>query len=251
MRFFYLLILILLTACAADKEQSPYKDWTPKKLYNTAKTELTSGTLEQASLLFEQLQASYPASKYSQHSRLELAYALYDTKEYDEAIEKFNQYIELYPNSDNLDYAYYMRGVASQEKSYSFLDGIFIDKAQKNTKGSGDALAYYTRLIDKFPHSKYSKQALQKLQKIQNELAKHELLVAGFYYRKKSYIATINRLQYLIEHYPNTQATPVALTLLKKSYEAIDLRNSAQDAQRLLDINYPNIIIDLKKELDL
>ena len=251
MSFFYLLILVLLISCNDEQTVNPYQDYTPKKFYHEAQSELSGGTLEQAMVLFNQLQATYPASKYAQQAKLQLAYALYDNSEYDQALQKFNHYIDLYPDSPSIDYAYYMRGVISEDKSKSLLSSMFIDKAQKNTKGSQQALNYYTILIDKFPHSKYSKEALTKLEKLQNELARHELLVAGFYYRKESYIACVNRIQYLIKNYPNTKAVPVALTLLKQTYQIMGLRKSQQDTQRILDINYPNIVINLKKELDL
>lgn len=254
MRFFYLLfLLLLLNACFNTEEEvdALYKDWTPKKFYNQAKLELANGELEKALDLFKRLQANYPASKYAPQSRLDTAYALYDSKEYEDALAAFDHYIDLYPNGKSLDYAYYMRGIISEEQSRSLLDGLIVDSAQKNIKGTQDALRYYALLINRFPNSKYSKEAVARLPHLQKDLAKHELLVAAFYYRKKSYVASANRLQYLIQYYPNTAATPIALTLLAKTYAKIGLSTQQADIEKILDLNYPNLVIDLKKELDI
>ncbi len=248
-----IVIVLLLSACAADKEaiDADYKGWTPQQFYNQAKLEIAGGEVEKASDLFERLRANYPASKYSHQSRLDLGYAWYDSGEYDLAMQTFNRYLELYPQNEHTDYVYYMRGVISEEKSDSILDNLFVDKAQKNITGLQQALNYYSQLVKEFPQSKYSKEALKRLPELQEYLARYELLVAKFYYGKKSYIASVNRLQYLLEKFPNTNATPVALTLLAKSYEKLNLPTKQADVIRIFTSSYQNLEIDLKKELDL
>ncbi len=252
MKLFYLLMIALLfiTSCNS-KEENPYKNWSPKKFYNEAKLNIENNELEAAIKKLEKLQAVYPASKFSSQAKLDIAYALFKNNEYNRAIGQLNSFIRLYPNNASIDYAYYMRGIISEEKSKSILDDIIIDDAQKNIKGFKDSLVYYTLLIKKFPSSKYSKEAYGKLVVLQNKLSRHELLVAGFYYRKKSYIATINRLQYLIINYPKTASIPIALKLLVQVYDIMQMKQLKQDAQRVLNASYPNYSIDIEKELDL
>lgn len=249
MPILYLFVLLFISACAADREDDLYKDWTPKQFFNEAKNELSAGSLEKSIELFEKLQATYPASRYTKQSRLEVAYAHYDASEYKISLNKFSQFIDLYPDSDKLDYAYYMRGVVSEDQSKSFFSNILIDPAQKNTQGFLQALKYYTQLITKFPESKYSKASAPKLEKIQNYLARHELLVAAFYYKKRAFVATVNRIQGLIVDYPNTNAIPVALKLLEKTYQKLGFREEIIDTSRIFNNNYSHLEIDLNKEL--
>ncbi len=245
-----ILLALFLLACSTTKED-PYKGWTPKKFYTEAKLELENDNLEQAIEIFEKLQSTYPASKYSAQAKLEIAYALFKNKDYKAAISSLESYIKLYPNSSYLDYAYYMRGVISEQKNKSLLDNILIDEGQKNIKGIEDSLDYYTLLIKKFPESKYSKEAITQLIKLRNILAKHELLVASLYYRKNLYVAAVNRAQYIIKNYPNTPSVPIALTLLIKLYDRMQMTELEKDTQRVLDASYPDYHIELDAILSL
>ncbi len=248
--YLFIIALLYLTSCNSE-EEDPYKNWSPKKFYNEAKLDIENGELESAIKKLQKLQAVYPASKFSAQAKLDIAYSLFKNSEYSRAIGQLNSFINLYPNSPSIDYAYYMRGIISEEKSKSFLNDIIIDDAQKNTKGIKDSLDYYKLLIEKFPNSKYSKEASGRLIRLQNKLSKHELLVASFYYRKKTYIASINRLQYLISNYPRTTSVPIALKLLVRIYDTMQITQLKKDTQRILDASYPNYIIDLDKELNL
>jgi outer membrane protein assembly factor BamD len=95
-------------------------------------------------------------------------------------------------------------------------------------------------LIDTFPASNYSEEAKNKLIKLKNVLARHELYVAIYYTKNNSFIAAINRCKYLIEHYPNTLSIPDALHLMAHNYDKILASKLAQDARAILTASYPN-----------
>lgn len=252
MKLLLIILFLFLSACInRGDDENPYKNWSPKKFYTEAKLDIESGAIDAAIIKLEKLQTTYPASKFSAQAKLDIAYALYQNGEYKRAISQLSSYIKLYPNYSSLDYAYYMRGIISDEKSKSLLDGIVIDEAQKNIKGTQESLEYYKLLISKFPHSKYSKEASGRLIRLQNKLARSELLIANFYYRRDANIAAINRLQYLIEQYPKTHSMPIALTLLEEIYIKMHMTSLAADVRRIMDASYKDYSVDLEKELGL
>jgi len=247
-----LLLILSINACffseTEQKKESITKGWSPKTFFNQAKDKATSGSSKEAIALFEQLQGAYPGSKYSVQAKLEIAYILYKTQEYDRAIKQLNNYIKLYPQHDSTAYAYYLRGVISEDKSKSFLDDYVTDSAQRDIKSVRNALNYYFALIDKFPNSEYAKEAKNRLVTLRNSLARHELFVAIYYTKKTANIAAINRAKFIIEQYPNTPSVPAALHLMAHNYDIIKADKLAADTRRVLQTSYPQYIVHYSLE---
>ncbi|WXT99819.1 MAG: Outer membrane protein assembly factor BamD [Catillopecten margaritatus gill symbiont] len=222
-----------------EKRESITKGWSPKTFFKQAKEEMSSGSADKAIELFEQLQAAYPGSKYALQSKLEAAYALYKKEDYNEAIVRLNDYIKLYPEHFSTPYAYYLRGVISEDKSRSILDGLMTDNAQRDVDSVRNAFNYYMALIDKFPKSEYAEEAKTRLIVLRNILARHELFIAIYYTKRNANIAAINRSKFIIEKYPNTPSVPAALHLMARNYDHVGMDTLAKDARRVLTKSYP------------
>ena len=254
MRRLFLLpfLIFMLSGCISDipenvkeyftKEEERElitKGLSPKAFFEEAKNQINEGATEVGLELFEQLQAAYPASKYALQARIELIYSHYKRENYDLAIDKANDFIKLYPSDFATPYAYYLRGIAAEDKSRSILDDYITDNAQRDVSSAIDAFNYYLDLINKFPESKYSEEAKTRLIIIRNIISRHELFIAIFYTKKKAHIAAINRCNFLISKYPNTPSVPAALHLLAYNYDAIDAKDLAIDTRRVLKESYP------------
>jgi outer membrane protein assembly factor BamD len=236
-----IVILFALQSCFfGEVKEDPYKGWTPKMLFTGAKEKAGNSEYEEALTMFEEVRARYPASKYAIQSQLETPFTLYKSDEYDKAIQHLNDFIKLYPNHESTPYAYYLRGLASKQKSASFLDEINItDNASRDVQSVKDAFNYYLDLIQRFPKSKYSVEAKSQLIMLKNILARHELIVAIFYTKRPAPIAAINRCKYIIEHYPNTPSVPAALHLMAHNYDILKQVELAKDTRRVLQASYP------------
>jgi len=224
------------------KRELVTKGLSPKAFFETAKGQLSEGSTEEAIKLFEQLQAAYPGSKYAIQAKIEIIYAHYKREDYDLAIDKSNDYIKLYPNHFSTPYAYYLRGISAEDKSRSILDDFLTDNAQRDVTSVIDAFNFYLDLINKFPESEYSEEAKSRLIIIRNIIARHELFAAIYYTKKKAYIGSINRCNFIIEKYPNTPSVPAALHLLAYNYDQINANDLAKDARRVLEASYPGYI---------
>ena len=246
MRFLFVIFFsfstLFMSGCWWEDEEvrGPISDGlSPKALFNKAQEFRDQGALDEAIKTYEQLQAAYPSSKYSMQSKLETPYALYKRERYDEAIDKLNDFIKIYPNHFSTPYAFYLRGVIAEDKSKSILDEFITDNAQRDVSSVKNAMNYYLALMDKFPNTEYAIESKAKLVTLRNILARHELFVAIFYTKKEAYIASINRCKYIIEKFPNTPSVPAALHLIAHNYDKINAPKLAEDSRRVLKASYP------------
>ena len=246
MRFLFVIFFsfstLFMSGCWWEEEEvrGPISDGlSPKALFNKAQEFRDQGALDEAIKTYEQLQAAYPSSKYSMQSKLETPYALFKRERYDEAIDKLNDFIKIYPNHFSTPYAFYLRGVIAEDKSKSILDEFITDNAQRDVSSVKNAMNYYLALMDKFPNTEYAIESKAKLVTLRNILARHELFVAIFYTKKEAYIASINRCKYIIEKFPNTPSVPAALHLIAHNYDKINAPKLAEDSRRVLKASYP------------
>jgi len=239
---FILFVSIFLSVCVFENEEireSVSKGLSPKSLFDESQELIDAGAVDEAIRNFERLQAAYPSSKYSIQAKLEIVYALYKRERYDEAIDKLNEFIRIYPNHFSTPYAFYLRGLIAEDKSKSILDQFITDHAQRDVSSVKNSMNYYLALIDKFPNSEYSIEAKSKLISLRNTVARHELFVAIFYTKKRAYLASIKRCKFIIENFPNTPSVPAALHLIAYNYDKINTPKLAEDARRVLETSYP------------
>jgi len=211
-----------------------------KALYELAEEKINAGSIGQGIKEYKTILESYPGSKYAIQARLDIAYNLFKQKKYNLSILELNQFIEKYPNLPSTPYAFYLKGIVAEAKSSSILDNIVTDNAQRDVDSIRDAYSYYIDLINIFPNSKYSEDALTKLPILVNTLARHELYVAIYYTGIGSNIAAINRSKFIIQNYPNSSSISDSLHLMAYNYEAINALQLASDVRQVLSSNYPN-----------
>lgn len=239
--FFLFNAYILLQGCAAptDKED-PTAGLDVAEIYQEANRLLKSGDYERAITHYERLEARFPYGKYAERAQIEIAYAYYKDGEPESAILAADRFVKLHPNHENVDYAFYLRGLASYDLSESFLQGLFdVDPSQHDPKSARRAFEYFAELIKKYPKSRYSKDALERMALIRNNLAKYEVHVANFYMRRGAYLAAANRGKYVIENYQRTPAVADALALMVTAYEKMGMTDLANDTRRVLKMNHP------------
>jgi len=235
----------LLSGCSpfgGDKESKILvaNGLSSKALYELAEEKINAGSIGQGIKEYKTILDSYPGSKYAIQARLDIAYNLYKQKKYNLSIIELNDFIEKYPDLPSTPYAYYLKGVVAEAKSSSILDKLVTDSAQRDVDSIRDAYSYYMDLINTFPNSKYSDDAITKLTKLINTLARHELYVAIYYTKIGSHIAAINRSKFIIENYPNSSSIPDGLDLMAYNYDQINATKLASDIRVILSSSYPN-----------
>ncbi len=233
------IVVLTLSACAAnpDKEDDMSK-WSAEKLFEEAKTALEAGDYEAAIETYETLEAKYPFGRYAEQAQLDTAYAYFKFDEPDTAIASADRFIKLHPRHSNVDYAYYLRGLASAGKNDNAMNFISEqDPSLRDPSSTQKSYDYFAVLIKKFPKSRYAADALRRMGYLRNDLAMHEIHVANYYANRGAHVAVANRAKYVISNFPRTPASRLALQLLVDAYKELNLDDLAADAQRVLQLN--------------
>ncbi|MEJ2452468.1 MAG: outer membrane protein assembly factor BamD [Gammaproteobacteria bacterium] len=237
-----ILILSLLQGCASSgSSDDPTAGMNAEQIYKKANAELKSGDYESAINFYERLEARFPYGQFADRAQMEIVYAYYKDNQQESAILAADRFIKLHPNHPNVDYLYYMRGLASYSLSKSFLDSLFnVDPTERDPKSARRAFEYFVELIKKFPKSRYAPDAAKRMVAIRNNLAKYEVHVANYDLSRGAYLAAANRSKYVVENYQRTPAVADALAIMVQAYNKLGMKELANDAERVLKLNYPN-----------
>jgi outer membrane protein assembly factor BamD len=236
-----ILSLLLLLAGCSGLSTDETANWTVEQFYSEAKDALDSGDYQTAIDYYTKLEARYPYGRYAQQAQLETIYAHYKADEPAQAVAAADRFIKLHPRHPSVDYAYYMRGLATFDQGSNLMERLFPrDRSQRDPSSVREAFNYFKELVTRFPDSRYTPDAIKRMLVLRNNLAKHELNVANYYMRRGDYLAAANRAKYVLEHYQRSTSMPGALVIMVKAYREMALPKLAADAQRVLELNYPN-----------
>ncbi|HED39826.1 MAG TPA: outer membrane protein assembly factor BamD [Chromatiales bacterium] len=243
MRALYLIIpllLAMLSGCSSLQEKDD-TELSAEALYERAKKALDSGDYEMAISHFDSLETRFPFGVYAQHAQLNSAYAYYKFNEPESAIANAERFIKTYPRHKNVDYAYYLRGLAKFNQDKDSIDRMLDLDITEREPGSIEAsFFYFKELVERYPNSRYSADARQRMIHLRNLLAQHELHVASFYLKRGAFVAATNRAKYIIENLPRTPAIPEALTIMAAAYQQLGLPSLAEDTLRVRRHNFPD-----------
>lgn len=232
-------MLLTLIACSSTSPDAA-KNVPVEEMYSDAKKHLDEQSYEEAIKQFEALQSRYPYGRYAQQSQLEIAYAYYKQNEPESAIAAADRFIKQYPNNPHVDYAYYVKGLANFNADIGIFGLAFgQDPTERDPKAAQDSFAAFKDLVTRFPASKYTPDSRLRMQYLLNALAKYDIHVAGYYLRRGAHVAAVNRAKEVLTLYPNTPSTRDALLILVQGYDAMGMKQLRDDAQRVLDKNFP------------
>ena len=236
-----LLLASLLSACGSlsSEKTDETKNWSASKLYAEAKDELNGGNYDKATKYFEKLESRYPFGAYAQQAQLEIAYSYYKQNDQAQCIAAVERFIRLHPNHPNVDYMYYLRGLANFKDKKGLFDFISNqDPTERDPKAARDAFDAFRQLIERFPDSKYAPDARDRLKYLVNAMAQYEVHVASYYFKRGAYLASINRAQNVVRDYPDSPSAQEALKIQIRAYEILGAKELRDDAQRVYKLNF-------------
>ena len=233
--------LLVLQGCASVTSEELPENISAAEIYKEAKKHLDDTNYEDAIKLYEKIESRYPYGKYAQRAQLEIAYAYYKDNEPETAILSADRFIKLHPNHANVDYAYYLKGLAAFDVNSSFFSNLFNqDEAERDPKAARQAFQFFAELVKRFPKSQYRNDSIKRMTLLRENLAKYEIYVAQYYMKRNAYLAAVNRAKYVLQHYSKTKSVPDALALMVEGYRKLGLEDLEKDAMRVLQLNHPN-----------
>ena len=223
---------ISLSACQTDrsKRELAYVERPVEVLYNSAAKELDTRDYESAIQLFNEVERQHPYSEWARRSTLMSAFAAYQSRRYDDAIDTARRYISLNPGSDEAAYAYYLVATSYFEQI------VDVGRDQRTTEL---AKASLDELLRRFPTTEYAKDAQLKMDMVDDQLAGKEMEIGRFYLRREEHLPAINRFRKVVTDFDTTTHTPEALYRLVEAYMSVGLKGEALAAAAVLGYNHP------------
>lgn len=233
----------VLNGCAifgAPTQLDDTKGWQADRIYEEGALKMSESNYDEALRYFQVLESRFPHGKYATQAQLEIIYAHYKKNDPVSTIAAADRFIKLHPNHKNVDYAYYLKGLATFNER-----GVFekLTKQQINDrdpKALKLSFAALKELVDRYPNSRYIKDAQLRMLYIVNTLAQHEMHVATYYMDRKAYLAALNRAKYVLEYYPKSTSVEQALVIMVSAYDYMELSDLKEDSLRVLKTNYPD-----------
>lgn len=231
-------VFLFLSACNSDKTDD--MESTELAYYESAQGSLRSNNYANAVAKLQLLEARFPFGRYAQQAQLEIIYAYYRSGQPEATRAAADRFIRLHPRHPNVDYAYYLKGLASFEEDENFLARLFpMDPSTRDPGAARDSFNDFAQLIRRFPNSEYAPAAQKRMQYLRNLLAASEVNVARYYIYRGAYVAAANRGRYVFENLQGTAAVPDALAIMVEAYQLLGMNNLANDALLVLSANFP------------
>jgi len=235
----------LLSGCGmfSGKEVDETRGWSAQKLYAEARQELADRNWENAIKHYERIESRYPFGRFAQQAMIEVAYAHWKNEDIASALASIDRFVKLHPNHPSADYMYYLRGLINFNDDLGIMGFVSgQDLSERDPKAAADAFLAFRELVTRFPESKYSPDAIQRMNYLVNTLASHEVHVARYYMKRKAYVAAANRTQYALKTYPGAPANEEGLVIMVKAYDAMGLNDLRDDAERVMKKNFPDSV---------
>jgi outer membrane protein assembly factor BamD len=200
-------------------------------LYNGGLAELQNGSYSRAQKKFAEVERQHPYSKWATKSILMQAFAAYQRRSYDDAVNAAKRFTTLHPGHKDAPYAYYLIALSEYERIAD------VRRDQRQTEKAVEALEEIAR---RYPDTAYAADAKEKARLGYDRLAAKEMEIGRYYVGQGSYLAGINRFKKVVTDYQQTSHTPEALYRLAEAYMALGVVSEAQTAAAVLGHNFPN-----------
>lgn len=248
-----ILSLLMLSACSSNPKSADDPGPSPApvfaettdqaaaaELYQKARGLLQRNQFETAVREFENLEATHPFSDYAAQATLDISYAYYRLKEYDSSTSAADRFLKLYPQNEKADYAYYLKGLSNFSRGKSVTERLVPRKLHLMDQ-SLLRLAFdeFSTLVTRFPDSEYADDSQARMRLLRTEMARHELSTAEYYFERSAMVAVINRVNTMLETYPDSSLSADGLALMARAYLALGNRSLAAETVQELEIRNP------------
>lgn len=206
-------------------------------LYILAQKDLGDNNLQAAISSLEKLHQCYPGGSYFYQIKLDLIYAYYKNSDMASAKKIIEDFKRLYPLHPNIDYIMYMEGVINMQLDKDLLYNFGMIFNERNAIYAYNALKIFSDLLKNYKDSYYLPDAYKRLIYLKNRLAAYELNHVKFYFDRGAYIAVINRVKNMMQYYPETKSTLIALTMMQDAYKALNLYHEAKKTEEIIALN--------------
>lgn len=228
---FAALCLLLVSACSGSKKEEPQVETASvETLYERATGAMNEENYVEATKYFQEVERQHPYSAWATRAQLMAAYSAYLDQRYDEAVLALDRYIQLHPGANDVDYAYYLKAMCFYEQ---------ISDVRRDQDMTVEAVKALNALINRFPESDYTRDAILKRDLTFDHLAGKEMEIGRYYLNRGHVNAAINRFRSVVANFQTTSHAAEALHRLVEAYITLGLKHEAMHVAAVLGHNYP------------
>jgi outer membrane protein assembly factor BamD len=236
-----LIATLALTVACSSKQEKVDENLSETELYRQAQTDLDHNDYTPAIAKLKALESRYPFGHYAEQAQLELIYANYKNVEPEAARAAADRFIRLHPQHPNVDYAYYLKGLASFDQDRSLMARFLpLDMTKRDPGAARDSYNEFAQLVSRYPTSRYAPDAKQRMIYLRNLLAAYDIHVAHYYLTRKAYVAAANRGRYVVENFQGSPSVGDGLAVMVEAYQRLGLDDLAATSLDTLKLNYPD-----------
>lgn len=221
------LICLFLAACGGSKVKPQN---SAEKYFQEGERYFESNLYEDAISSWEKVRDTFYSPELNMLAELKIAEAYYVSKRYEEAAMAFDDFLKQHPNDFRAATILYRMGLSHYQQILS------PDRDQSSTE---NALHSFRELIRRFPSDPQAQEAGYLIQRCRTRLAEHEVYVGKFYLKRKQYQPAINRLEGILESFPDYYYRDEAYLYLGKAYLKTEQPDKAENIFNQLFEEFP------------
>lgn len=239
-----LFILTTLSSCGIfggkNDEREKTKALTETQLYERVQELLDDKNYTLAVENLQLLESRFPFGVYADQAQLEIIYAYYKSGDEDAAIAAAERFLRLHPDHPDADYAWYMKGLANYTLKPGLLARFYrTDFSSRDVQPAKISFREFQQFLNYYPESRYAADARVRMINIKETLARHEIVVANYYIKRRAYTAAINRARTVLEDYSRSAAVGDALAVLAYCYYQTGVPELGEKQVAVLKLNFP------------
>lgn len=235
----------LLAACAALgaaacglHQQTP----TGENYYSLGQKAFAQHDYRGSAIYFQKLFDQYPFSPYAEDAELKIGLSQYQLKRYAEAISSLGDFEKMHPTSKEIELASYYLAMAHFDQ---------IGRPDQDQTNTEQALEQFQLIERRYPETGFAALAQQQISVCREMLARHQLLIGDFYYKRANFRAAESRLAELMQRWPDTPVGDEALYQLGTTLEKEGKKYSAAQAFTAVVLHYPGTSYASKAKYEL
>ena len=116
-----------------------------------------------------------------------------------------------------------------------------VDGTKRDPGVARSSFASFNQLLKRYPHSPYAADARKRMIHLRNHLARYEIHVANYYFRRGAYLAAVNRGRYVVENFPKTPAVADALAVMAQGYYLLGSQDLADSTGKNSEPKLPSV----------
>jgi outer membrane protein assembly factor BamD len=242
-----ILIVAVLTTSGCARIKGAFKDKDEnegvpvEELYDKGHASMRNGNWNNAVVTYRRLVAQYPYGSYTEQALVETAFAQYKMGSNEEAISSIDRFLRTYPTHRNTPYMYYLRGLVNSSRDTVFLQRVWnLDASRRDLATPTQAYNDFNIVTERFPNSRYAGDARDRMARLRDMFARHDIEVGLYYLRRGAWVAASERAKYVLETFPQSSFQYDAVAILAASYERLGNETLHKDAERVLKQNEPD-----------